>query len=305
LQISACQPTKEDRLKAACPRNRNSGTFSNRGRFLPVNESLDDFSNYGMQTLGNDNLEYLTDLLVPIDATAMARVSRFLEEAEITACDWLPRGSNRVFIVKIVKENAAGKAIYKPRRGETPLYDFPEGSLYKREYAAYLVSQALEWFIVPPTVIRHGPWGVGSVQWFVNSHHRLISESKTGVDVFNLKRVALFDYVVNNADRKLGHFLEGRDGHLWVVDHGLTFNAQPKLRTVLWDFAGQPIPGKFVADIAALRQKLAPENPLRNILLRWLDKAEIQALEARINRIIANPVFIHPESRWSVPWPWI
>ncbi|OGO31259.1 MAG: hypothetical protein A2Z29_09225 [Chloroflexi bacterium RBG_16_56_11] len=235
----------------------------------------------------------------------MIKACRFLEKAEITACDLLARGSNRVFVVKLIQENIIVKAIYKPRRGETPLYDFPDGSLYKREYAAFLVSQALEWFIVPPTVIRDGLWGVGSVQWFVNSNNRVIFKPKTEVDLFKLKQVAAFDYVVNNADRKLGHFLEGQDGRLWVVDHGLTFNAIPKLRTVLWDFAGQPIPEKIVSDITALLKKLERENPLRNALLHLLEEREVEALESRIYRVIESPVFIHPQSRWSVPWPWI
>ena len=196
--------------------------------------------------MAKDNLEYLTDPLPAIDAAAMAEMCRFLEAAEIMSCDLLPRGSNYVFIVKLVKGKKMVKAVYKPRRGETPLYDFPDGSLYKREYAAYLLSQALEWFIIPPTGIRNGPFGVGSVQWFVNTKKTVVFEPKTEADFFALKRVAVFDQAVNNADRKLGHFLEGKDRHLWVVDHGLTFHAVPKLRTVLWDFAGQPIPQKIV-----------------------------------------------------------
>jgi len=247
----------------------------------------------------------MIDPLPSIDAAGMARVCRFMETAEIRACDLLPSGSNRVFIIKIIKENMTGKAIYKPRRGETPLYDFQDGSLYKRECAAYLVSQALEWFIVPPTIIRQGPWGVGLVQWFVSSRNRVIFESLAGMDLLKLKQVAAFDLVVNNAERKFGHFLEGRDGHLWVVDHGLTFNAVPKLRTVLWDFAGQLIPGKLVSDITALRKTLERGNPLRNALLQLLSAQEVQALESRINRIVRDPVFDQPQSRWSVPWPWI
>jgi hypothetical protein len=255
--------------------------------------------------LDKDNHESLIDPPPSTAAAALAKMCRFLEQAAITACDLLLRGSNRVFVVELVRENMTAKAIYKPRRGETPLYDFPDGSLYKREYAAFLVSQALEWFIVPPTVIRKGPFGVGSVQWFVNSKNRVIFEPKTGADIFKLKQVAVFDLVANNADRKLGHFLEGEDGRLWVVDHGLTFHALPKLRTVLWDFAGQPIPGNLVSDITALRKKLARGNPLRNALLHLLEETEVKALESRIDSIVAKPVFSHPQSRWSVPWPWI
>jgi hypothetical protein len=255
--------------------------------------------------MDKENPKSLTDPLPFINTATISKVCHFLEQAAITACDLLPRGTNRVFVVELVKEETVAKAIYKPRRGETPLYDFPEGSLYKREHAAFLVSQALEWFIVPPTVIRHGPFGVGSLQWFVNANRRLIFESPVGVDHFKLKQVALFDQVVNNADRKFGHFLEGRDGHLWVVDHGLTFNAIPKLRTVLWDFAGQPMPAKLVSDINALQKKLSRRNPLRNALVHLLYEDEVEALESRINDIIADPVFTNPRSRWSVPWPQI
>jgi len=255
--------------------------------------------------LDNENLDYLIDPLSSIGTEAMARVCRFMEQAEIKTCDLIPYGSNRVFIMELVKGDITGQAIYKPRRGETPLWDFPDGSLYKREYAAFLVSQALEWFIVPPTIIRQGPWGVGSVQWFVSSRNRVIFDSLPAMDRLKLKQVAVFDIVTNNADRKFGHFLEGRDGHLWVVDHGLTFNAAPKLRTVLWDFAGQPVPETFVSDIKALGQKLQRGNALRNALLNLLAAEEVKALEARVNRIVRNPVFDHPQSRWSVPWPWI
>jgi hypothetical protein len=254
--------------------------------------------------LDKDSLEYPINPPPPTEAAAIEEVCRFLETAEITACDLLLRGSNHVFVVKLVKGGKAATAVYKPRRGEAPLWDFPDGSLYKREYAAFLLSGALAWSLVPPTVVRDGPWGIGSVQWFVSVTRAFNFESRTGTDLFRLKQVAAFDHLVNNADRKAGHFLEGSDGHLWVVDHGLTFNAEPKLRTVLWDFAGQPVPKELVADIAALRRKLGPGSPLRNALERWIDRSEIAALEARINKLIAKPVFTHPRSRWSVPWPW-
>lgn len=237
------------------------------------------------------------------DAATMVQACRFLEQAEITACDMHHRGSNLVFTIKLVNEGLETKAIYKPRRGENPLFDFPDGTLYKREVAAFLVSQALEWHLVPPTVIRNGPYGIGSVQWFVNPRHRVDRDSSIETDPQVLKQVALFDYVVNNADRKAGHFFEGQDGHLWVVDHGLTFNAVPKLRTVLWDFAGQTVPDSLISGVVSLREKLKRE-PLRNVLGRLLESYEIEALEARLDRIIANPVFPYPQSHRSVPWPW-
>ena len=123
-------------------------------------------------------------------------------------------------------------------------------------------------------------------------------------DISILKQVALFDYLVNNADRKVGHFLEGKDGRLWLVDHGLTFNAEPKLRTVLWDFSGETVPDELLADVRALQDKLKQEKQLRDALRRLLEESEVKALEFRINTILEKPVFVHPGPHRSVPWPW-
>ena len=258
----------------------------------------------GNDTLGTKlNFGYPDYPLSDGDDGLMARTCRLLEQGEITACQWLPNGSNHVFLVTIIKQGETIKAIYKPRRAETPLWDFPDGTLYKREYGSFLLSQALEWFLVPPTIVRSGPEGIGSMQWFINT--------KDGVDYWALKtrylsalqQVALFDYLVNNADRKAGHCLEGQDGRLWIVDHGLTFNAVLKLRTVIGDFPGQPIPDELVADVIALRQKLKEIKPFRETLFRLLDAVEFDALEKRIRNIIDNPAFSYLESRRSMPWP--
>jgi len=238
-------------------------------------------------------------------AAAISRACNLLRQAEIKGCDLLFSGSNYVFLAAMVKGETEIKAIYKPRRGETPLWDFPDGTLYKREYASFLVSQALEWYLIPPTVIRDGPFGIGSVQWFVDTVSGTRHYTQIKSDPSILKQVALFDYLVNNADRKAGHFLEDKGGRLWVVDHGLTFNTVPKLRTVLWDFSGQKVPRNLVADVRELRDKLKSEKQLREALLRLLEEAEVEALESRIKRIIEKPVFTYPESRRSVPWPWI
>ncbi len=240
-----------------------------------------------------------------MDAVAIIQACNLLEQAEVKSCDLLFSGSNHVFISKMVKDRTEIKAIYKPRRGETPLWDFPGGTLYQREYAAFLVSQALEWYLIPPTVIRDGPFGIGSMQWFVNAANMVRHHSWITNDLSVLKQVALFDYLVNNADRKAGHFLEGKDGRLWVVDHGLTFNTVPKLRTVLWDFSGQTVPEKLLADVKVLLEKLKQEKQLSESMHRLLEAAEVEALEFRIKKIIEMPVFAYPESRRSVPWPWI
>ncbi len=214
-------------------------------------------------------------------------------------------GSNYVFLATMINNGTEFKAIYKPRKGEAPLWDFPDGTLYKREYAAFIVSQALEWHLIPPTIIRDGPYGIGSMQWFVDTMKKTRQYAQITRDLSILKQVALFDYLTNNADRKAGHFLESTDDRLWIVDHGLTFNTVPKLRTVLWDFADQTIPGKMIENVKKLRDKLGRGKQLRKDLLRLLEEAELEALEFRIQRTIEKPVFAYPESHRSVPWPWI
>jgi hypothetical protein len=238
------------------------------------------------------------------DAAAISRACDFLLQAEVKSCDLLYSGSNYVFLMTMLKDKLKAKAIYKPRQGEAPLWDFPDGTLYKREYAAFVVSQALEWHLIPPTVIRDGPYGIGSMQWFVDTLSEARHPSQITRDQVVFKQVAVFDYIVNNADRKAGHFLDGKDGRLWMVDHGLTFNAVPKLRTVLWDFSGQTVPEELLADVRALQNKLRQETQLRDTLRRVLTEVEVEALEYRINTIIEKPVFPSPTSHWSVPWPW-
>ena len=234
----------------------------------------------------------------------MTRICQFLEKGKFASCEPLYRGSNQVFLVVLSREGQTLGAVYKPRQGEAPLWDFPEGTLYKREYAAYLVSKALGWHLVPPTVVRSGPCGIGSLQWFV--------DAKPALDYYGalpdkrlpeLKRIAVFDCLVNNADRKAGHCLEGKDGRLWLIDHGLTFNIVPKLRTVLWEFSGQPIPKELVADLNELQQDLKRKAALREALSRLLEAEEIDTLERRLRKIIDSPVFPYPESRRSMPWP--
>ncbi len=234
----------------------------------------------------------------------MARAVALLQEASVTGCQVVYSGSNSVFLLSMAWNGQKARAVYKPRRGESPLWDFPDGTLYRRERAAYLVSEALGWSIVPPTIIRSGPYGVGAVQWFVNStfgssYHTLVEEHQE-----EFKKIAAFDLLVNNADRKAGHCLVEGDGRIWGIDHGLTFHADPKLRTVIWDFAGQPIPGVFVADLKSLRRKLSERSPLRTSLSQLLGGDEIEALAVRLRTIIERPAFpVWSGSYRSVPWP--
>ncbi len=144
-------------------------------------------------------------------------------------------------------------AIYKPQRGERPLWDFPSGTLGRREVATYLVAEAVGWGLVPPTVLREGPYGSGSVQLFVEAqeeiHFFTIQDDARYAD--DLRRLAALDVICNNADRKAGHCLVDVDGRLWAIDNALTFHVDPKLRTVIWDFAGTPLPARIGSDLRA------------------------------------------------------
>jgi hypothetical protein len=239
-----------------------------------------------------------------MDKLELLRLSDFMQQAEIESCDWLMAGSNRVFVVKMVLNGQEVKSIYKPRKGEAPLWDFPDGTLYKREYAAFLVSLEMGWYFVPPTIIRQGPYGIGSMQYRVEISKGTRGSIDRIVDVSVLKKIVLFDYLVNNADRKISHLLKDTDDRLWIVDHGLTFNSVPKLRTVFWDYAGQKIPEEMVADVQTLRGKLKRGGDLRHKLIQLLDKEEIEALDFRVRQILEEAAFPSPTSRWSVPYPW-
>ncbi len=227
-----------------------------------------------------------------------------LQEGEIYSAKLMPWGSNYTFLVSI--QDGSGSrcdAVYKPQAGERPLRDFPRGTLYKREYATYVVGKALGWPSVPPTVIREGPHGVGSVQLYV--------ESEPGANYFSLRedhvqefqRIAAFDCLVNNADRKAGHCLMGRDGRVWVIDHGLTFHPIFKMRTVIWDFAGQRIPEGILEKMDRLRKKFNTPGGLKERLRPLLLPEELEALRRRLDGLLAHPVFPLPGPQRSVPWP--
>ena len=195
------------------------------------------------------------------------------------------------------------RAIYKPQRGEAPLWDFPSGSLYWREYAAFLASEALGWHLVPATVIRAGPYGLGAMQLFIDAQPDANYFTFRDERPTDLMRFALFDALVNNADRKGGHCLMDHDGRLWSIDHGLTFHADPKLRTVIWDYSGQAIPRRLRQDLAALhRNLLHPVGDLK-ALLDLLAPEERAALDRRLQRLLESSVFPVPGPGRNIPWP--
>lgn len=214
-------------------------------------------------------------------------------------------GSNYTFLVEISAASGRIQAVYKPIRGEQPLWDFPVRSLARREVAAYLISEALGWELVPPTAYRkRGPLGAGSVQWYVVHDPERHYFNFSAAEKERLKPVVLFDMLINNADRKGGHILLGENDHLWLIDHGICFHVEDKLRTVIWDFAGQAIPAGLLSDLARLSAGLqAADSPLRASLKPLLNRAEIDRLAERARRILENPVFALPDRR-DRPYPW-
>ena len=208
----------------------------------------------------------------------------------------LPGASNYTFAATVTKDDLKMMAVYKPQAGEIPLWDFPDGTLYRREIAAYLVSNALGWDLVPPTVECEGPEGIGSMQLYIDHHgsEHYFSLMTEHADVF--RRVAAFDVVLNNADRKSGHcLLEKEIGRIWIVDHGVCFHPEPKLRTVIWDFAGEPLSPDVVRDLSEL-------DP--HVLDGFLHRREVDALRRRIDELLDAGIFPNPpEDRRSYPWP--
>jgi hypothetical protein len=234
----------------------------------------------------------------------VAGVVRLLREGDICACRPVYSGSNSVFLVALSKNGEHGRAIYKPRRGEAPLWDFPDGTLFQREFAAYLVSEALGWYLVPPTVIRGGPYGVGVVQLFIDAEYDDTYPRLARSRSLEFKRIAAFDWLTNNADRKAGHCLQGHDGRIWGIDHGLTFHEIPKLRTVIWDFAGQPIPEGILSDLETLAPELTGTQGLRAALSHLVSHTELEALRDRLSTILNRRAFPSWSGSYrSIPWP--
>ncbi len=214
-------------------------------------------------------------------------------------------GSNSTFLVDVASGAEHLEAVYKPRRGERPLWDFPDESLAGREVAAFLVSESLDWDLVPPTILRvDGPFGPGSLQVRVDHDPERHYFNFTAEERQGLRRVAVFDLLVNNADRKGGHILLDAAGKLWLIDHGISFHEESKLRTVIWDFIGEDIPAEIIDDLKALAPQLAASGGLRAQLEDYLTPTELTALEARCQALVANAVFpAPPEGERAVPWP--
>ena len=229
-----------------------------------------------------------------------------LQSGEIIGGHRVAWGSNYTFLVHVDAGNDKYlRAVYKPRDGERPLYDFPRGSLYKREYAAFVLSRALGWPNVPLTLLRDGPYGVGSMQLYIDADPDVTYFELIGERAEELRRFAVFDLLVNNADRKAGHCLLSDDGRIWSIDHGLTFHPAFKVRTVMLEFWGEPIPEPLLAELKAFQANLDPGNSLVAELGKVLTGQEVDALRARLGFILDDPVLPQLDPYRNVPWPWV
>jgi uncharacterized repeat protein (TIGR03843 family) len=229
----------------------------------------------------------------------LLRTEQALLRGAVTVRGRMPRASNATFLVEVAHEATTVLAVYKPQRGERPLWDFPAG-LYRREVAAYRLSEALGWGLVPLTIERDdGPYGAGSLQAFVEAdfRHHYFTLLEDEAHHARLQRICAWDLLANNADRKSGHCLLGPDGAIYAVDNGLCFHAEPKLRTVIWEFGGRPIPADVLHDVRRLAgAELA--KPLATLLTR----DERKALVARA-RAVAEAGEFPVDTIGRYPWP--
>ncbi len=251
-------------------------------------------------------------LPVPEDAEAVnldeEAARPLLESGEITGGHRMPWGSNYTFLVWI--DAGPGKylrAIYKPRDGERPLWDFPIGTLYNREYASFLLSRLLGWPNIPLTLVRDGPYGVGMFQRFVDcdpddTYFEMVKDESAHRE---LHKIMVFDLVTNNADRKGGHCIRSADGRIWSIDHGLTFHTSFKLRTVMMEFWGSRIPDDLIEDLGELHRKLDGESPEAAGLFEHLRGPEIKAMKKRIRFLLKDREVPRLDPNYNIPWPFV
>ena len=234
-------------------------------------------------------------------------VLKVLQNGEITIKGEFVWGSNYTFLAEVCQNSDKLMSVYKPSRGERPLWDFPAASLARREAAAFVVSEALGWQLVPPTVYRkQAPIGPGSLQLFIEHDPEVHYFNLSEVDRQSLRPAVLFDLLINNADRKGSHLLFDERHHLWLIDHGICFHADDKLRTVIWDFAGEQIPEQLCIELQAFLLKLKPDSDVSKQLQALLSQKEIKALVSRTEHLISLSNFPEPDpDERSFPWPLI
>ncbi|MET9647373.1 SCO1664 family protein [Streptomyces syringium] len=254
---------------------------------------------------------------------------------ELTVRGRVREASNAVLYCTVAYEGVTASCVYKPVAGERPLWDFPDGTLAQREVAAYELSEAMGWGLIPPTVLRDGPYGEGMCQLWIEGPDEEgsagaellalvegeepgpgwkavgfaeVGEDRTALlvhaDDVRLRRLAVLDAVINNGDRKGGHLLPAADGRLYAIDHGVTFNADDKLRTLLWGWAGEPLPEEALEALRRLSADLAEERPLTARLAELITPAEIEALRARVADLLRTGRHREPSGQWpAIPWP--
>ncbi|MFF6918075.1 SCO1664 family protein [Streptomyces sp. NPDC012466] len=266
----------------------------------------------------------------PRSVTPPPDTAELLARGELTVRGRIREASNAALYCTVSYDGRDAACVYKPVTGERPLWDFPDGTLAQREVAAYEVSEATGWGLVPPTVLRDGPYGEGMCQLWVEVAPEAellalvdgeepepgwkaigfaeVGEGRTALlvhaDDERLRRLAVLDAVINNADRKGGHLLPTGEGRLYGIDHGVTFNAENKLRTLLWGWAGEPLPQESVEVLEGLRKALAEGGTLAARLEPLITGAEIDATRARVGALLASGTHPEPSGEWpAIPWP--
>lgn len=246
------------------------------------------------------------EVFAPPPETPTETIIEALQHGQFTLHGLMPWSSNYTFLCTITHQDLCFSAVYKPSEGERPLWDFDTGTLCNREVASYQVSSHIaDWTLVPPTVLRDGPHGIGSVQQFVmtdyNIHYFTIQDDPTYQTQF--QQLALFDYIINNADRKGGHCLLGDNDKVWAIDNGLSFHTEYKLRTVIWEYANEAIPHQLYADLKAFETNMMTESGCYKTLKTLLASREIDTFCHRLEDVLKSGQFPEPYGMRDYPYP--
>lgn len=263
---------------------------------------------------------------------ATGELEELLARGDLTVVGRIREASNAVLLCTVTHGGVSTDCVYKPVKGERPLWDFPDGNLAQREVAAYLVSEATGWGLVPPTVLRDGPYGEGMVQQWIETGETPeaellalvdgeeagegwkpvafaeVGEGRTALlvhaDDERLRRMSVLDAVINNGDRKGGHLLPAPDGRIYGIDHGVTFHTEDKLRTLLWGWAGEPLTEEARSALTGLGAGLVPGEPLATRLAELVTAAELAAVRARVALLLSTGRHPQPSGQWpAIPWP--
>jgi uncharacterized repeat protein (TIGR03843 family) len=252
--------------------------------------------------MSNFSDEHTESVSTPTPALDTDAVMRLLREGELSVEGRLIDASNATLYCEVTLADLKAACVYKPIAGERPLWDFPDGTLAAREVAAYVVSAASGWDVVPPTVMREGPFGTGMCQLWIDIDESVDLETLVRSSIEPLRRMSVFDAVINNADRKGGHLLPVPDGHVYGVDHGVCFSIDDKLRTLLWGWRGEPLTEEAMDVLAGLR--LALRADLGDELEELLTVSEVEATRRRVGRLLRTGKHPQPSGDWPpMPWP--